>query len=248
MAQHWDPERYAKHADFNVTYGMDVVDLLAPRAGERVLDLGCGDGALTARLRETGCDVVAVDASVEQVAAARLRGLDARVARAESLPFVSEFDAVFSNAALHWVRQAEAAVQSVQRALKPSGRFVGEFGGAGNIMAICAALREVLARRGMDADAINPWYYPSDVEYRALLERNGFVVRFISLFPRPTPLPTELAGWLATFGDPFLGGFDDPERSMVVQEICEAARPYLYDAAKGWVADYVRLRFAAERA
>jgi SAM-dependent methyltransferase len=154
---------------------------------------------------------------------------------------------VFSNAALHWVRAAGEAVESVRRALKPGGRFVGEFGGVGNIAAIRAALWTVLARRGVDASPLDPWYFPSDAEYRMLLERHGFAVRFISLFSRPTPLPTDMTGWLTTFAAPFLGVFGDDARALVVEEIAEQARPQLYDPSIGWSADYVRLRFAAEQ-
>jgi len=246
-AQHWDPERYAKNAGFVAEYGAELLDVLAPRRGERILDLGCGDGVLTARLVQAGCSVVGIDASADQVAAAKARGLDARVARAEALPFAGEFDAVFSNAALHWVRDAEVAARSVRNALKPRGRFVGEFGGAGNITVIRAAIWSVLSRHGLDAGALNPWYFPSDHEYAALLGRQGFSVRSIALFPRPTPLPTDMAGWLATFAEPFVGGLEPELRASVVQHICDEVRPHLYDPARGWSADYVRLRFAAER-
>jgi len=137
--QDWDPETYAKNARFVANLGLDVLALLAPEPGERVLDLGCGDGALTERLVAAGCSVVGIDSSAAQVTAARARGLDARVGRGESLPFEGEFDAVFSNAALHWIRDADAVVKSVYRALKPGGRFVGELGGAGNVGTIRSA-------------------------------------------------------------------------------------------------------------
>src|SRR6476620_9378476 len=142
--QKWDAHGYAENARFVADLGMPVVDLLAPRPGERILDLGCGDGALTEKLAAAGASVVAVDASEEQVAGARSRGLDARVARGESLPFVGEFDAVFSNAALHWMRDTSAVLVSVHRALRRGGRFVAEMGGAGNVAAIRGALVEAL--------------------------------------------------------------------------------------------------------
>ncbi|MGH7789991.1 MAG: class I SAM-dependent methyltransferase, partial [Candidatus Binatia bacterium] len=148
MAQSWDPERYARNARFVAELGAPVVELLAPRAGERVLDLGCGDGALTERLVALGCAVVGVDASPEQIAAARARGLDAHVVPGEGLAFAAEFDAVFSNAALHWMKNADVVIDGVWRALRPGGRFVGECGGAGCVAQIVAALAAALARRG----------------------------------------------------------------------------------------------------
>ena len=246
--QRWNPDGYATHAGFVAEYGVELLGLLAPRAGERVLDLGCGDGVLTARLLEAGCSVVGIDASADQVAAARSRGIDARVAFAERLPFDDEFDAVFSNAALHWVKDAGAAVQSVRRALRTGGRFIGECGGAGNITVIRAAIWTVLARHGFDAATLDPWYFPSDAAYKALLEEHGFAVRFIALFARPTPLPTDMAGWLTTFAGPFLGAVDPGHRASLLAEIIEELRPKLYNPQNGWTADYVRLRFAADNA
>jgi SAM-dependent methyltransferase len=243
--QKWDPEQYANNARFVSDLGEPLLELLAPRPGVRVLDLGCGDGALTEKLIEAGCLVVAVDGSPEQVAAARARGLNARVEKAESLPFSSEFDAVFSNAVLHWVKDQGAVLAGVYRSLKPGGRFVGELGGAGCVNAIRSALHDSLARRGVDAAALDPWFFPTSVQYEELLTRHGFAVEFLNLFPRPTLLPGDLAGWLETFAQPFLVGLGADDRRGVVDEVREVLRPQLYDPARGWVADYVRLRFAA---
>ena len=135
---------------------MPVVDLLAPRPGERILDLGCGDGALTEKLAAAGCDVVGADASAELVKAARARGLDARLMNGEALDFDGEFDAVFSNAALHWMLRPDAVIDGVYRALKPGGRFVGEFGGAGNVATIASALEAALDRRGLRRQGREP--------------------------------------------------------------------------------------------
>ena len=137
--QSWDPERYARTAGFVPEFGVAVLGLLAPRSGERILDLGCGDGSLTEKIIEAGVSVLGVDASAEQVAAAQARGVDARVVEGQSLDFEGEFDAVFSNAALHWMRPPERVAAGVRRALKPGGRFVGEMGGKGNIEAIIGA-------------------------------------------------------------------------------------------------------------
>ena len=245
--QTWDPERYARNARFVSELGMPVVELLYPRPGERILDLGCGDGALTEKLAALGCVVVGVDASPEQVQAARARGLDARVASGEALPFEAEFDAVFSNAALHWMKKAEAVVQGVWRALRPGGRFVGELGGHGNVARIEGAVAAALRRRGRDPDAVNPWYFPNEGDYRRLLESHGFVVSLIALFPRPTPLPGDLLDWLSTFAGSFTAAVRDGERLALLQEVREALRPVLGDAEGVWTVDYVRLRFAATK-
>jgi len=245
--QRWDPESYARNARFVSDLGAGVVELLAPRPGERILDLGCGDGALTEKLVAAGARVVGVDSSAEQVEAARRRGIDARVLRAEALPFRGEFDAVFSNATLHWIADADGVLDCVWRALRGGGRFVAEMGGAGNVVAIRTAVGEALQRRGVDAAGLEPWMFPTAEDYRARLERHGFTVRSIALFPRPTVLPGDLAAWLETFAQPFLGAVAPAERAALIAETTAALRPRLYDADRGWVADYVRLRFAAHR-
>src|SRR5271168_1826644 len=156
--QSWDPDAYARNARFVSDLGEPVVQLLAPRAGERILDLGCGDGALTLKLAAMGCDVVGVDSSAPQIEAARRLGLDARVADGARLAFDAEFDAVFSNAAIHWMKPADDVIAGVWRALKPGGHFVAEFGGHGCVVTIKRAIVEALRRRGIDGDALNPWY------------------------------------------------------------------------------------------
>ena len=245
--QTWSPERYEKNARFVSDLGMPVVDLLAPRPGERVLDLGCGDGVLTEKLVAMGCEVVGVDASPEQVAGGRARGLDCRVASGEDLPFAGEFDAVFSNAAMHWMRRADAVIAGVQRALKPGGRFVAEMGGFGCVATIRGALGRALAARGLDAAAYDPWFFPTAEEYRGRLEAQGFAIDSIALFPRPTPLPGDVVGWLETFAESFMVALPANERPAFLTEVRDALRPQLADAAGNWTADYVRLRFAARR-
>lgn len=246
VEQRWDPDRYQQNAGFVAVLGAPLLDLLAPRSGERILDLGCGDGALTAKLAEIA-DVVGVDASAEQIRGACARGLDARVVDGNKLDFAGEFDAVFSNAALHWMRDPDAVIAGVWQALKPGGRFVAECGGAGNVASIMAALVAALDRRGIDGKAAVPWYFPAPEEYRARLERRGFVVQSIALIPRPTPLPGALGDWLDTFAESFLAAVPAPERPAVKREVEAALRPTLLDAAGVWVTDYVRLRFAARK-
>jgi trans-aconitate methyltransferase len=246
-SQTWNPETYARNARFVAELGAPVVELLAPLPGERILDLGCGDGALTAKLAALGCDVVGVDSSAPQIEAARKLGLNARVMSADDLRFDGEFDAVFSNAVLHWIKNPDAVIAGVWRALRSSGRFVGEFGGYGNIAKIKKALVDALARRGLDGEAASPWYYPTAQEYSERLARAGFRVRSIDLIPRLTPLPGDIAAWLETFGESFTSLLPPPERAAFIAEVQETLRPELCDAAGKWTADYVRLRFAAEK-
>lgn len=245
-AQTWDPQTYAHNASFVSELGAGVLQLLAARPGERVLDLGCGDGTLARQLQDFGCTVLGVDASAELVQAARERGVQALVADGEKLSFQCEFDAVFSNAALHWMRDADAVVSGVWRALVPGGRFVAEMGGYGCVAAIRGALAEALGRRGIDASARDPWYFPTAEEYAERLTRAGFRVRSIELFDRPTPLPTGVEGWLATFAKSQLAGLSVEEASEVLREVRKLLEPKLC-GANGWFADYVRLRFAADK-
>jgi trans-aconitate methyltransferase len=244
--QRWDPQRYRENAGFVAVLGAPLLDMLAPMPGERILDLGCGDGALTEKIAAVAT-VVAVDASADQIKAARARGLDAHVVDGTRLSFANEFDAVFSNAALHWMRDPDAVIAGVWRALKPGGRFVAECGGAGNVETILRVLVAALDRRGLDGRAAIPWYFPAPEEYRARLERQGFRVERIALIPRPTPLPGPLGDWLDTFAESFLAAVPASERAAVKREVETELRSKLVDAAGVWVTDYVRLRFAATK-
>jgi SAM-dependent methyltransferase len=180
------------------------------------------------------------------VEAARALGLDARVASGESLPFQSEFDAVFSNAALHWMRDHAAVLGGVHRALKPGGRFVAEMGGHGNIAAIQVALAAVLKQWGIDAHSLGTNFFPTVNDYRVRLEAAGFSVEEIILIPRPTPLPESgMRGWLETFRRGLLDQLPEERREQAIEETVELLRPVLYTKEGGWVADYVRLRFRA---
>jgi len=245
MSQIWSPTDYQHHAAFVPALGATILARLAPQAGERILDLGCGDGVLTADLVSSGAEVVAVDASAPMVAAAVARGIAARVMDARALTFTAEFDAVFSNAVLHWIPEADAVLAGVARALTPGGRFVAEFGGHTNVAAIVVALRAVFASHGLTFQS--PWYYPSPDEYRARLDAAGFIVDDIRLVPRPTPLPTGMLGWLRTFGVAIFAAVPETLVARVEQDVLELLRPTLCDATGQWTADYVRLQVAAKR-
>jgi SAM-dependent methyltransferase len=247
MAQTWDPVRYAANARFVAELGAPVVGLLAPVAGERILDLGCGDGFLTKQLAELGCRVVGVDASAAQVEAARRLGLDARVADAQRLDFEGEFDAVFSNATLHWMRDPDAAIDGAWRALKPGGRFVGECGGEGCVAEVRRGLERALARRGLRIEDHNPWSFEGAAAYAARLRARGFAVESCEVFPRPTPLPGDIRAWLETFAGNFLRPIAPADRDAFLDEVREEVRPVLQGADGKWSADYTRLRFRAAK-
>lgn len=245
--QRWNAAAYAHNADFVAELGSTAAGLLDPQPGERILDIGCGDGALTVKLAKSGATVVGIDAARDMVEAARARGLDARVMDAHNLPFEHEFDAVFSNAALHWMLNPVAVVASIHRALKPGGRFVAEFGGHGNVAAICTAMLATLQARGISGKARFPWFFPTAEEYGDCLETAGFTVDSIELVPRPTRLPTGMANWLATFANPFLHGLDEEIREAALNDALALLGPSLRDSHGNWTADYVRLRVQAHR-
>ncbi len=247
MTQEWDPDTYSEHGRFVSDLGAPVVDLLEPKAGERVLDIGCGDGALTERFRRAGCEVVAIDTSPEQVWAAMERGLDARIMDATELVFDAEFDAVFSNAVLHWIPEVDQAIERIYAALRPGGRFVAEFGGAGCVASIRESFTAALGERGVDGASVDPWYFPTADQYRARLEAGGFVIDSLQLFPRPTPLPGDVTHWLEVFAQPFLQGVPESDRPALLQDVRTRLEPRIRSADGVWIVDYVRLRFAARR-
>ena len=243
--QAWSAEDYARNAGFVPALGAEVLEMLAPRAGERILDLGCGDGVLTSRLLEAGAVVTGLEPDPDMAAAARMRGL-AVIEQDAHEPFgEGGYDAVFSNAALHWMRDPERVLANVRRALRPGGRFVAEQGGFGNVAAVATAINA--AREAMGLPAVHPWDFPSPTLQAQRLEAAGFRVRAIGLHPRPTPLPTGMEGWLRTFAGPFLRGLGPAERHALLRD-AQRRLHALRDPAEGWIADYVRLRFAAEAA
>lgn len=247
MPQTWNPDTYSRDAAFVPALGEGALEWLAAQPGESILDLGCGDGQLTRRLVETGASVIGIDASREMVAAARARGVKADHGSAESLPYPDHvFDAVFSNAALHWVRGQDEMLTQVRRVLRPGGRFVAEMGGHGNIAAIRVAFASVLSRHGFASLGERGNYYPTEGAYKRRLERHGFAVQRITLFPRPTILlKSGMTGWLNTFCRGALDALPEQLRESAVKETVALLAPVLRDHEGHWTADYVRLRFIA---
>jgi trans-aconitate methyltransferase len=243
--QTWNSESYARNARFVTDLGAPVLDLLAPRPGEHILDVGCGDGVLTRKIADMGCEVVGLDSSPDFASSARKRGLTIVQESAVKMDFSSRFNAVFSNAALHWMKEADTVIANVARALLPNGRFVAEMGGHGCVKTLLSALIEELDRRGHDGHAANPWYFPTVEDYGGRLAAAGFDVRYIALIPRPTPLPGDIMGWLTTFCGCFTTVLPEADRTDYLECVRERIKPDLCDAAGKWTADYVRLRFAA---
>ena len=247
MTQYWDPESYAEHARFVSDLGAPVADLLAPQPGERILDLGCGDGALTERFRNAGCHVVGIDSSPEQVWAALQRGLDARIVDARELPFNAEFDAVFSNAALHWIPDPDAAIDGVWKALKPGGRFVAECGGAGCVASIRESFAEALRARGVDSAAVDPWYFPTADSVPRPSRAARLPGRLRPVVPAPDPAARRRGPLAGVFAQPFITAVPEPERAGLLAEMRGRLAPRIQRPDGTWVVDYVRLRFAAAR-
>jgi trans-aconitate 2-methyltransferase len=250
-SQQWNPNLYDDKHAFVWQYGAGVVQLLDPKRGERILDVGCGTGHLTKQIADAGADVFGVDASAEMIGEARRNfpALKFEVADATAMVFDQPFDAVFSNAALHWVKPPEAAVQRIHDAMRPGGRFVAEFGGKGNVQQTLSSAARAAREMGLDIDrAMFMNYFPSISEYAGLLESYGFDVTFATLFDRPTKLDGDegLRAWLRMFRGEALKMIpvDQLEQFFVAAE--KLARPTLfYDGA--WHADYRRLRVVARR-
>jgi len=191
--------------------------------------------------------VIGVDSSFPQLKAAKDRGLNVAVMDGHQLSFRRQFDAVFTNAALHWMKQPEAVVAGVASSLKPAGRFIGEFGGKGNVAKIRSALHAGLEKRAIDPMLIDPWYYPSAEEYSELLSKAGFIVSYIELIPRPTRLPGDILDWLEIFAQPFTQTLAEPKRESFLKEVRNELANCLRDRDGNWFADYVRLRFKATK-
>ncbi len=240
----WNADRYNKHAYFVSELALPVVALLDPKEGEKILDLGCGEGRLGLEIAKRGAEVYGVDLSSEMVNQARANGLEAEVMSATEIPFEQEFDAVFSNATLHWVREPELAVKHIAQALKPGGRLVAEFGGEGNVQRIVTAMRTVFERHPEYGKFDDFWFFPTPEQYTQILENHGFEVSYVELIPRPTPID-DIANWLAVFTNGVTEYLESSQTEQFREEVREILKKTLYAEEEGWMADYVRLRVKA---
>jgi len=240
----WNADRYNKHAHFVSELALPVVDLLDPQEDERILDLGCGEGTLGLEITKQGAEVYGIDLSPEMVTQARANGLEAEVMSVTQMPFEGEFDAVFSNAMLHWVREPEQAVAMIAKALKTGGRFVAEFGGRGNVHHIVEAMRSVFAAHPAYGKFDDFWFFPTPEAYTQILEEAGFAVAYIELIPRPTCID-DIAHWLALFTNGVTEHLNQSQTEQFRAEVREILAGSLYTQKDGWVADYVRLRVKA---
>ena len=242
-SKYWNSEKYEKNARFVSDYGVDVISWLAPKPDEYILDLGCGDGVLTKKIMETGCKVIGVDGSLDFVIAARKIGVNAIQMDGQNLSFEKEFDAVFSNAALHWMIDAEKVISGVAKSLKKGGRFVVEMGGAGNIDKIQKAMDEAVLKYGYKKK--NCWFFPTEAEEKNLLEKYGLKIEKMISFKRPTPFPTGPRGWLSTFGAQLLENIPEELHKEIIENAIKKLENELdYENGK-YIGDYVRLRFIA---
>jgi trans-aconitate methyltransferase len=252
MTNQWDAKTYdAKHA-FVYEKAKGLVELLAPKAGERILDLGCGTGALAAKIAARGAKVFGIDRSVEMVEQARRKfpALAFEVMDATRMTFDAEFDAVFSNAALHWIPEAEKVAAGMARALKTGGRLVAEFGGKGNIERLVKAFHRAFAALGMsEPEGVTPWFYPGIAEYAGILEKNGLEVRSAELYERPTALEDGSQGlenWIRVFRQTYVEKMGEETAAKWIREVERQCRAELFQDGD-WVLDYRRLRITAEK-
>jgi SAM-dependent methyltransferase len=233
----WDATDYARVGGFVAQLGEAALDLLDPQPGEHILDVGCGDGTLTLKIKEAGADVVGIDNNLSMIGAAKAKGLDARLMDAAQMKFGEAFDAAFSNATLHWVLDKERAARAIWFALKNGGRFAGEMGGEGNLAALREALDDVLVTRGFGPPTYAANWYPSPEDFIAVYEQAGFKDVDARLIERPTPLEHGVQAWVTTFRKGWLdrAGVPDEERPEIAAAVA--------DRVGSNVADYVRLRF-----
>jgi trans-aconitate methyltransferase len=233
----WDAADYARVGGFVPSLGEAALDLLDPQPGEHILDVGCGDGTLTLKIKERGAEVVGIDNSLSMVGAARAKGLDARLMDVADIKFAEAFDAVFSNATLHWVLDKERAARAIWFALKWEGRFAGEMGGAGNLTTLREALDAELVARGYGPPTYAANWYPTVEEFTAVYENAGFIDINARLIERPTPLEHGVAPWVMTFRAGWMdrAGVPHDERQSVADAVASRVDTN--------IADYVRLRF-----
>ncbi|HEX3355415.1 MAG TPA: methyltransferase domain-containing protein [Tepidisphaeraceae bacterium] len=245
----WDAKLYDDKHSFVWKFGADLIELLSPKSGERILDIGCGTGHLTKQIVDCGATVIGIDRSADMIAKAKAEfpKIEFEISDATDFHFDQPFDAAFSNAALHWVKPPERAVACISRALVPGGKFVAEFGGKGNV----AQIEQAMAAASRDLGeplAPSPWYFPSIPEYSTLMEQHRMEVTFATLFERPTPLegPDGIQQWVRMFGQTFLAAMPQAKQEEFLERVAVHAKPALFQDGK-WIADYRRLRIVARK-
>lgn len=250
--QDWNPGLYQSDHSFVWRFGEDLVDLLDPKPGQRILDVGCGTGQLTEAIARRGAGVIGIDSSRNMIDEARRNNpqLDFRLEDATNFSLDQPVDAVFSNAALHWIRPPRDAARCMARALRVGGRLVVEFGGYGNVRAIVDALHSAVRHLRLD-DSIMPEakYFPSIAEYAGVLQEVGLEVRSALLFDRPTPLKSGkdgLRGWLRMFYSMVLDRLPPDQCEALLDNVEQRLHPILW-RDDHWIADYRRLRIVAVR-
>lgn len=249
MKTKWNASLYDQKHDFVSKFGESLIDILAPQKSEKILDVGCGTGDLAHEIASSGAIVHGTDASQDMILTAQQKypTIEFNEQDATAMHFTNEFDAVFSNAALHWMKQQDIVIPNIYNALKPTGRFVAEMGGKGNIASIVGALQQSMATLNYPyIEDYFPWYFPTVEEYQTLLENAGFTVETIYLYERPTPLQGEdgLKNWLKMFSHNILQHLSDVEKEQIYAKCEELLKPTYFNGDE-WIADYCRLRFVA---
>jgi 2-isopropylmalate synthase len=236
----WDAKRYEKSANFVSRYGVALIERLDPKHGEKILDLGCGDGSVAKEIEMFGAKVIGVDLSYSMVERTREKGIEAYVRSAKEIDFESEFDAVFSNAVLHWVKEPKIVARKIYEALKPNGRFVAEFGGEGNV----SKLLEIITKTANDDSRfekfVNEWYFPNCQEYGAILKSVGFDIKICQLVPREAEIG-HIKEWMELFLNSYLDKLSTQDRELFKERVAQNAKNSLFSKEKGWRADYVRI-------
>ncbi len=224
-----------------------ILEMLEPKEGEKILDLGCGNGTSSLEIQKSGAEVQGVDLNTDKVQQAREKGIDASVVNITQIAFEDQFDAIFSNAVLNWVKNQKQAITNVNKALKKGGRLIAEFGGDGNIKTITDAMQEVFSKNENFGSFKNPWYYPSAGEYKELLEENGFDVQYCELVSTPTRV-VNMDQWLDAFVSGIISHLTKDEKLEFKEQVKAILEPKLYTKENDWTLDYVRLRVKAIKA
>jgi SAM-dependent methyltransferase len=240
----WDAKRYQKEGSFVSKMAMGVVELLDPQKDEKIFDVGCGEGELATEIQKYGAVVFGIDMSQDMVLSAKDKGIDAKVEDILQIQYANVFDAVFSNAVLHWVGKPEIVAKNIYQALKENGRFVGEFGGYGNCGSVVESIQEVFSEHPEFGEFNNPWYFPKADEYKEVLQSNGFDVKYCEIIPRDTPVK-DIKTWLDLFANGIIKDLDESQKEYFKNQVQKKVKSKLYDTTNGWFVDYVRIRFNA---